>query len=135
MALTFEGGFRLRAVRRDVAGRRLLPTRCGRWVLRGRSRRAVGLPFKPWARLGIVERLPPNGQVNQAGSTARTWYWPTRTPLLGDAGRRQRDVYPTPLPAGGVSRIRCDIGKISLSSLQLTRADTPATSNCVTLYQ
>jgi hypothetical protein len=27
-----------------------------------------------------------------------------------DAGSVQRDVYSRPLPAGGVSRIRCDIG-------------------------
>lgn len=54
-----------------------------------------------------------------------------------DAGSVQRDVYSKPLPAGGVSRIRCDIGTFTncLSSQQLTRPDTPTAFDCVTLSQ
>lgn len=47
----------------------------------------------------------------------------------------QRDLYSRPLPAGGFSCIRCDIGIFTtcLSSRQLTRPNTRTTSNCVTL--
>jgi len=54
-----------------------------------------------------------------------------------DAGSVQRDVYSKPPRAGGVIRIRCDIGTFTncLSSRQLTRPDTPTTFDCVTLAQ
>lgn len=54
-----------------------------------------------------------------------------------DAGSMQRDVYSKPLPAGGVSRIRCDIGTFTsfLSLQHLTRPDTPTAFDCVTLSQ
>lgn len=125
------------------------------------------------ARLGIVERLPPNGQAGRAlagpgcgdhagltlaGRPGRRFvekeceglaigprladashlvvagtdndYWVTQ-----DAGSVQRDVYFKPLPAGGVSRIICDIGTFTncLNSQQLTKPDTPTAFNCVTL--
>jgi len=54
-----------------------------------------------------------------------------------EAGSGKPDVYSKPLPAGGVSRIRCDIGTFTsfLSLQHLSRPDTPTAFDCVTLSQ
>lgn len=54
-----------------------------------------------------------------------------------DACSVQRDAYFKPLPAGGVSRSRCDIDTFTncLISQQLTKLDTPTAFNYVILFQ
>jgi len=52
-----------------------------------------------------------------------------------DAGSVQRDVYSKALPAGGVSRIRCDVGPFTncLTAQRLTRTETPTVFDCDTI--
>jgi len=89
-----------------------------------------GVWSERWEGLATGPHLPDGSHVVLAGTE-------DDYSVTQDAGSVQRGVYFKPLPAGGVSSIRCDIDIFTncLISQQLTRLDTPTTFNYVILFQ